>query len=96
MLSTFFRAVDHVRRYGVRLVLDKELPQNPLLDWLRKGKQLAHKATQGKIIKIFGENILIIDFMALAIFSTCQIFHQFGELLYERNIEEAEGWQVGF
>ena len=96
MLSTFFRAVDHVRRYGVRLVLDKELPQNPLLDWLRKGKQLAHKATQRKIIHMCGENMFIIDFMALAIFSSSQIFHQFGEILYEQNIEEAEGWQVGF
>ena len=96
MLSTFFRAVDHVKRYGVRLVLDKELPQNPLLDWLRKGKQLAHKAIQRKIIHMFGENMFIIDFMALAIFSTSQIFHRFGEVLYEQNIEEAEGWQVGF
>ena len=24
----------------------------------------------------------------------CQIFHIFGEILYERNIVEQEGWQV--
>ena len=43
----FFRAVEHVRRFGVRLVLDKEIPQNPWLDVLKKEKSILsqHKAT---------------------------------------------------
>ena len=46
VLFTFFRAVEHVRRFGVRLVLDKEIPQNPWLDVLKKEKSILsqHKA----------------------------------------------------
>ena len=47
ILYTFFRAVEHVRRFGVRLVLDKEIPQNPWLNLLKRKKSIIaqHKAT---------------------------------------------------
>ena len=43
---------------------------------------------------MFGD--FFIDFIAFAIFSSSQIFHQFGKILYKRNIEWQEGWKVGF
>ena len=70
--------MDHVKSQGVRLVLEKDI---------------AHRVSLQQSLSDCHQISFFASVISIDLFIS-QIFHIFGEILYERNIVEQEGWQA--